>query len=179
MVGTSFPVTGESNLSRTLRKSASRMLARELADPLQVMIIEELVDGPRSVAELVEEIYGSVKGQPGYMTSYSKTRRALEKLSSKGYVSRKLFGAVKPYRLTDFAIARITRYSGGREPPRLLPFTDRLLHLVTLSLTVLLLLSVSGRIELTGSYYTVLNSIFFFSLGLSVARIFQGLRRVF
>ena len=179
MVAISAPGANRPDLSSTLRKSATAALARELEEPLQLLIIEKLLDGPRSIAELVEQIYGSTNGQPGYMTSYTKTRRALEKLSSKGYVSRRHFGAVKPYRLTDFAITRLASFSTGKEPPRLLPTTDRITHLATLCLALFLLLSVSGRIQLSGLHHTVLNAAFFFTLGLSASRIIQGLRRVF
>lgn len=165
-------------LRRGLRQATSKMLALEVKDPLQFSIIENLIDGPRSVAELVEAVYGVGKGQAGYMTSYTKTKRALDRLSSKGYVSRKLFGAVKPYRLTEYAFSRLSSFACGTSPPQFLPGIDRAVHLATLSLAIFMILSVSGRIELTSSFLTLLNSVFFFTLGLSIARIVQGIRRV-
>jgi len=171
-------LSGSEDLRAKLREAASKALAGEVSDPLELAILENLVGGAHSTAELVEEIYGSKRDEPGYMTNYTRARRALDRLSSRGYVSRRLFGSVKDYRLTQYGFERLARLASGVEKPRVLPANDRVLHLVTLSVAVLLLLSASGRMPIPGSFLILLDSLFFFMLGLSVSRIVRGLGMV-
>ncbi len=161
-----------------VRKAAIKILAEEQGESLQVGVIKGLVDGPRSVAELVEEIYGVVKGEPSYMTSYTRTRRALAKLSARGMVSRKVFGSTKPYRLTRHARESLASYATGSDPPSLFPRIDRVVHASAITVAIALTLSLSGRIQVGQPLLSVLQSMFFFTLGLSTARVAQGLRRV-
>ena len=66
-------------------------------------------------------------------------RRTISDLESRGFVSRSLFGKEKPYQLTQFAIARITKITGVSESwePRLIPKVDLILYMGALSLGVL------------------------------------------
>ncbi len=170
--------SGGDEPEEALRRAAIKVLVEESEEPLQIGVIRSLVNGPRSVAELVEEIYGVAKGQPGYMTSYTRTRRALAKLSARGLVSRKIFGSAKPYRLTHHARESLASHAAGGEPPSLLPATDRILHTSAIAIAIVLALSLSGRIQPGQPFLSAVQSVFFFTLGLSTARIAQGLRRV-
>jgi hypothetical protein len=161
-----------------LKRAASRTLASELKDPLEFSIIERLIEGPRTAAELVEEIFSITRDGPGYMTSYTRVRRSLGGLSSRGYVSRKIFGTSKPFRLTHYAIGRLTSFAAGDEPPQVLPNIDRIIHLITLLLLAVVLLSASGRLAIEGMWINILNSLCYFSLGISATRIAQGFWRV-
>ncbi len=161
-----------------LRRAAIRLLAEESGEPLQVSVIQSLVSGARSIAELVEEIYGVVKGQEGYMTSYTRIRRVLAKLSARGLVSRKMFGSAKPYRLTRHARDSLASHATGGSPVSLFPAIDKVLHTSATTIALILALSLSGRIQLGQPFLSMLQSVFFFTLGLSTARIAQGLRQV-
>jgi hypothetical protein len=161
-----------------LRKAAIKLLDQDSRDPLQVDTLLRLIEGPRSAAELVEEIYGMTKSHPGYMTSYTRTRRALAKLSTQGLVSRRVFGSTKPYYLTRYARDGLASHATGSDPPKILPRTDRILHISTTTIAILLVLALSGRIQLNQPIMSVIHFVFFFSLGLTTARIIEGVRRV-
>jgi len=169
---------GSDDFRGKLREVASKALVAEISDPLELAILENLVGGAHSTAELVEEIYGSKRDEPGYMTNYTRARRALDRLSSRGYVSRRLFGSVKDYRLTQYGFERLARLASGVQKPQVLPAKDMVLHFLTLSVAVPLLLSASGRIAVSDSSLILLDSLFFFMLGLSVSRIVRGLGMV-
>lgn len=167
---------GQGAFRRRLREAASRIIEAEIGDPLALAVVERLIEGPWSTAELVEDIYGSKRDSPGYMTNYTRTRRTLDKLSSRGYVSRSVFGAVKHYRLTQYGFAKLASITSGTPAPKVLLASDTALYTMTLLLAFFLVLSASGRIQLPGSLLTYLSFAFFFVLGLSAARIFRGLR---
>ncbi len=122
----------------------------DVSDVLQAEIIGQLLRGRRAVAELVEEIYGERKGGTGFMSAYSRTRRSIRELESRGYVATRLLGKDKPYRLTKYAISRLADFETPVNKARLVPRKDICLYILTTILASLALIVVSGYLDLQG-----------------------------
>ena len=109
------------DLTRTLTELRNRLtrdmeiLAKTQMSMLQAAITQELLSGRRTVAELTEAILLTKPGDAEYHTQYSRIRREIRQMESRGFVvSRKPFGRDKPFMLTQLAIARLTRIEGVR-----------------------------------------------------------------
>ena len=100
-------LAGVSEMQSAMRRSIERMAKSQLANSAQVEIVRELLYGRRTVAELTEAIYHTRQGDAGYSTQYSRIRKELRELESKGLVVRRLFGRDKPYKLTQLAVQRL------------------------------------------------------------------------
>ena len=98
-----------SNVEAGLEGSMKRLVEGQLDSLTQVGIVRELLAGKRTLAELVEALYGLKRQDDGFKTEYTRIRREVRALESKGFVSRALFGRERPYRLTQLAVARITK----------------------------------------------------------------------
>ena len=77
------------------------LMEGDLRDLVQVGIVRKLLPGSRISSELVEAVYDVRRGDEGFQTYYTKIRRAIADLESRGFVSRRLFGRDRPFRLTQ------------------------------------------------------------------------------
>ena len=151
----------------------------DVQDLTQARIIAALLTGQRTVSELVEEIYGQRRGDEGYMGSYSKIRRAVMVLASHGYVSTKLFGKDKPYRLTKYAVANLADISDSTGKPRIIPRVDLIIHGVTVIMGLVALSLVVERISLgSGPAFALFYAALFTLLGASIVRLLESVSKV-
>jgi len=152
-------------------------LARSEFNLLQIEIVEELLSGRRTVAELVEAIYSVSRGGEGFATHYSRVRREIRQLESKGFVvPRKLFGRDKPYGLTQLAVAKLTQIEGVEpgQSQRVVPRIDYLLYVGA----ILLWIAASTVLASSGYVSTIMVAAFFFTSGIAFCRFLQTVRRV-
>jgi len=150
-----------------LRKSVRLLGDLEPRSETQISVVESLLDGPKTIAELTEEIFGTDSAD---QASYMKVRRAVRALGSKGYVSTRLLGKPKPYRLTLYAREMLGSLEPGLPPFRLLAPWDILLHGATLVVATILAL------DLVDSLWWLL--VFVYLAGASSCRLAQLFRRV-
>jgi hypothetical protein len=150
----------------------------DVSDLLQAEIIGKLLTGRRTVAELVEEIYGQRKGGTGFMSAYSKTRRSIRELESKGYVTTTIFGKNKPYRLTKYAISRLSDFETPAHKASLVPRKDLFLYILTSVLAALALAVVYENIGLEGLSLASFYAIFFILVGISITRLLETITKV-
>jgi len=151
----------------------------DVQDLTQARIIGSLLAGQRTVSELVEEIYGYKRGDEGYMGAYSKTRRAVMVLSSHGYVSTRLFGKDKPYRLTRYAVSNLADIRVNGDRPRIMPRIDMVIHSITIFLGVVAFLFALDTISLGSSLpFAVFYAVFFLFLGGSIIRLLESVAKV-
>jgi len=149
-----------------------------ISDVLQARILACLFDGRRTVAELVEELYGCRNPDPGYMSAYSKTRRGIRELESKGYVATRMLGRDKPYRLTSYAISRLSGLASEDMSIRLVPWKDIAIHTVSLILLFFAIGILIGSFELIDPYLVSFYAAFFTMTGVSVTRLVETVSRV-
>lgn len=119
-----------SELQRNMRRATEELAKAEMSNIRQVQIVRELLNGRRTVTELVESLYGLSQDEPGFSTHYSQVQKELRELGSKGFVSRRPFGRNKPYRLTQLAVARLTMMDGVKKgyASRVIPGIDLVLY---------------------------------------------------
>ena len=166
-------------LQHRVRDGVSKLKGLDFGDELAVEILAQLVEGKKTVAEIVERAYGLRVSDEGFHSSYSKVRRVVRRLESKGLISRKLLGRDKPYRLTHHAVANLARIGGEEEQLPLFPRADLVAYLVTTVAAVPVSLHAVGWVEL-GEAVTVglLPSLCFF-LGISFYGAVRTMRKVF
>lgn len=107
-------------VKQRLRRSLNHLETLDIDSLLQAEILSELIDGPRSSAELVEKIlYPSKDNSQEREACYARVRRAVKNLGAKGYVSTGLLRKNSPHRLTRYAVARLAEIGGGLTPEKL------------------------------------------------------------
>ena len=174
------------NLAEVRRATKERVLHAigelgqlDVQDLTQARIIAALLTGQRTVTELVEEIYGQRRGDEGYMGAYSKVRRAVMILASHGYVSTKLFGKDRPYRLTKYAVSNLADINNSAGKIRVFPRVDLFIHGVTVVMGLLALSLAIERISLgSGPAFAIFYAAFFTLLGASIVRLLESVSKV-
>ena len=166
-------------LRHKVRNGVSKLKGLDIGDELAVEIMAQLVEGRRTVSEVVERTYGLCVSDEGFHSSYNRVSREIRRLESKGLVSRKLLGRDKPYRLTQLAIANLARIGGEEQQLPLVTKTDLATYLATVALSVPHFLRAMQWIELAELPTIGLLVGFSFCLGFSCARLLQTLRKVF
>jgi hypothetical protein len=169
---------GPDRLGQRVRKGVSRLRGTDVGDDLQVEILSQLVEGRKTMAELVERIYGLQRDDQGFSSSYTKVRRATKRLESKGLLATKLFGKEKPYRLTDLAIINLARIGGEKEQIALVSRSDLALYIATAALAVPIASLGSSWLQVSDPGVAAFFACFFYLLGASTSRIAQTLRKV-
>ena len=149
-----------------LRHLVDRIHLLDLKSGVQTAVLKELVQGRRTTRELVNLIYGEDRGAATYESNYTRVRRALKSLESRGYVSSSLFGREKTYRLTRHGERTLMNVTAGREPPSLLGKMEIFLLVVTCFVGVFGIFS----LEFTGSIPSLVSVAFFILLGMSLCR---------
>ncbi len=162
-----------------LRSSAKSLDKLGLASVIEANIVAELLEGRKTVAELVEGLYQVPRDNPHYSAYYDKARRAAGSLESKGYVARRLFGRDKPYKLTRLGWGRILAASLDAKPPRTIPGVDAILYLTTLTLGGLCwLLSAGTNLSPGTGSYLALFSAFLIAAGMSIVKFLETMRGI-
>jgi hypothetical protein len=178
-------VSGNERANRSLSGLRSRLdrSIRELAKSeftlVQVEILEELMSGRRTVEELVEAIYSVRRGETGHSTQYSRIRREVRQLESRGFVSRKrLLGRNKPYGLTTLAVAKLANIEDVQSwgPLRVVPAIDWGVYAGVLAMGIFGL-AIHGTAVAHSTFTAVVLS-FAFGSGIAFTRFVQTLRRV-
>lgn len=168
------------DMESRLKGSMKSLVDSEFRSLAQVAIVRELLSGKRTVTELVEALYELKRGDEGFKTQYTRVMREVARLESKGFVSRRLFGRERPYRLTQLAVARITKIA-GIEPswsPRLIRRADLVAYALALGTVVLSFLAARDVVRLSDAFVRVLRPISLFLGGLAFCRFLELLRRV-
>jgi hypothetical protein len=147
-----------------------------ISSPLQAEILALLTDGRRTMSEMTEEIYGMGRSDTSYHTYYMKVSRAVKALQRRGYVVTRLFGRDKPFRLTPFALAKMTDV--GEDNPRVLPVHDAAAYTSTLVLGLVNSWFASTSPFLSRPGTILVYTAFVFLAGFSLARLIQAFRRV-
>jgi hypothetical protein len=145
-----------------------------LKSGLQTEVLREIVDGPRTIRELVNIIYGEDRGSSSFETHYARVRRAARYLEARGYVSASLFGREKPYRLTRHGERCLANLASGFPAPTVMLRTDAFLFAVTLLLGILNLPDVAFPQPAT----SIVSAAFLVLLGVSLCRGVTILREV-
>jgi len=149
-----------------------------IADTLQARIIACLIVGRRTVAELVEEIYGCRNADTGYMSAYSKTRRGIRELESRGYVATRLLGKDKPYRLTHYALGKLSGLGEHGDRERLVSRKDLAVYIASVILLTAAVSILLGVVEPPETYLVWFYALFFTFLGISLTRLAETISRV-
>jgi len=101
---------------------------------LEAEVLIRLMDGKRTAAELVDDIYGQRRGEVGYEASRKRTQRALKNLERRGFVSTRILGRDRPYRMTKHGIAVLASIA----LEEVIPNTISLAHIGVFTITILL-----------------------------------------
>ena len=170
-----------SDLESQIAGSMKTLVEAELKDLAQVGIVRELLSGNRTSSEIVDALYGVRRGDEGFQSHYTKIRREIADLESKGFVSRRLFGRDRPYRLTQLAVARLTRMAnvGPTWSTSLVPRLDLFVYGAAVCLAGICALGSMDILSLPpGPSFLVLLSTALFLGGIAFTRFVETLRRV-
>ncbi len=170
-----------SDLESRMNRSTRQLMRAQLSSMCQVSIVKELLSGERTLAELVQGVYGLTSTDEGYLTCYTRVRREVGDLESKGFVSRRMLGKNRPYRLTQLAVAKLTKMATVHSSwtSRLIPPADVILYTVTALLITLCALSSGGLVVLPlRSSFLVLFSVSLILGGMSLLRFMETVLRV-
>ena len=167
-------------LQNTMRRAMEQLAKGELTNIVQVQIVRELLNGRRTVAELVEALFELKQGDEGYLAHYYQIDKELRLMGSKGLVSRRLFGRDKPYALTQHAVARLTMIRGvkGRSSSKVVPRRDLLLYASVMVLGMIGAWLATGSLG-SGTPLLAIAFLFMFAGGAAFARFVEAFLRVF
>jgi hypothetical protein len=167
----------QSQMSGTLKI----LIEGELKDLTQVSIVRELLGGRRTSSELVEAVYGVRRGELGFDSCYTRIRRAVADLESKGFVSRRLFGRDKPYYLTQLAVVRLTRIAKAAPRGRyaLLPRIDIVIYTAAVALASICAVASAEVFSLPeGPWFLIIYSVALLLSGVALTRFLETLKVV-
>jgi hypothetical protein len=162
-----------------LRESVRSLKDLALVSELQTEVLRHLVDGPRTVPELVFLIYEVGREDSEFSIYYMRIRRSIRKLENKALVSTKIFGRDKPYRLTRYAVENLYYVGRPNSPETLLSRVDLAIYSAALILgsgTLFLVWSSPSVPEPT--WIIISSGAFTYLLGLATSRIIRSLRRI-
>jgi len=78
-----------------------------LKGSLEADVVSCLVEGQKTITEMVENIFQIRINNPEFNTYYMRVWRATQDLEYKGYVARSLFGRQRPYRVTPLCVEKL------------------------------------------------------------------------
>jgi hypothetical protein len=166
-------------LKQRVADGVAKLKGLDIGDQLAVEILSQLVGGRKTHTEIREGIYGLIRSDEGFKSSYGRVDREIRKLESRGLVSRRLFGNDRPYRLTQLAIINLAKIGGEEQQVAVIQRIDLVPYTATLVMAVVAFLEANGWLILpeigTLSLFVCLG----FAGGLSFGRILQTIRRVF
>jgi hypothetical protein len=167
------------DLQDKIRSGISRLKGLDIGDETAIEILANLIGGRKTVAEIVERIYGLGSKDEGYFSAYTRVNRVIRRLESKGLVSRRVFGRDKPYRLTDLAIINLARIGGGAKQVSALPMRDIATYLATVAASLPLAVIAFQWAQFSEPVIIAMFGLFCFLFGVSFTRVLEGIRRVF
>jgi len=170
--------SGLDELGAKVSEGVSRLRGLDVGDQLEVEILSRLARGRRTIAELVEQVYGLGRYDEGFGPSYTRVRRKMKRLESKGLVSTKLFGKERPYRLTDLAVTNLARIGGEGKQIDLLSMTDLAVYVATGTLALPMISLSAHLVEMASPTVVMVFAGFFYLLGGSTFCIIRMIRRV-
>ena len=167
------------NLQGKVRAGVAKLRGLDIGDELSIEILAQLIEGKKTVTEIVEAVYGLKHFEDGFVSSYGRVWREIRRLESKGLVSTRLLGRNKPYRLTQLAIINLAKIGGEEQQVPIIPRIDLIPYLGTVGIAIVAILQSSGLLQLSdlGSFFLLLFFGIFF--GLSLGRALETVRRVF
>ena len=150
----------------------------QISTLLETEILSSLVGKERMVSELTEEIYGVTRQSPSYHTYYMKVSRAVRALQRNGYVTTKVWGRDKPFKLTAFAASKIMDVDGKVQ--RVVPLCDALVYVAAVGFGLAnIFLAASAASPWLSTPKTILPYTAFLVLsGYSLARLSIAVRKV-
>jgi hypothetical protein len=165
---------GSEDVTKDISTLTRKMRDLDL-DTLQSEILGELMEGRRTLAEMVDILFGVRYGDDSFDAHYSQLRRAISGLEKRGFVAREgLFGREKPYRLTQFGVAKLATISPDMSQPGIISKLDLLFFCITAAWAITVcVLSTS-----TGFPFTLAASVLGFLLGVVTTRSIQITRKV-
>jgi hypothetical protein len=166
-------------LDQRVRRGVVKLRGLDIADELEVEIVTLLIEGRFTAVEIVQRIYGVGRYEEGFNSCYTRTRRALKRLESKGLVSTSFLGKTKPYRLTDLATINLARIGGEREQIGIISRSDLVFYSATLFFAVPILWIGAGWWQPQSPLIAGMYACFFYLLGVSTSRVTQTVRKVF
>lgn len=167
------------DLHNKVRDGVSKLRGLNIGDELSVEILSNLIEGRMTVAEITERVYGLTNNDEGYSSCYSRIRRGIRRLESKGLVSRSLFGTNQPFRLTELAVINLAKIGGEEKQMKVVPRTDLVVYLATIVLALPVVFSALTLVEIAELSIISIFGCFCFLLGISFTRIVMSVRRVF
>jgi hypothetical protein len=149
----------------------------DVTTTLQAEIIAHLLYGRRTPRELVELIFEIENDCGSFHQYYMRISRALQSLESHGFVSRRLFGSEKPYRLTRYALSRLASLDRdrGRGP---VSRWDASIIATTVGVGIATIAADQGLVPLARLEFMVLYTLFILLSGMSLLRFIEMVRRV-
>ena len=157
------------DLRDSVKKSVRILGDLDPRSELQMAIINSLLTGPKSAAELTRLVFG--EEPEGFEARYMRATRTLALLESKGYVSKRILGKPKPYKLTSYALEKLGSLAAGDlSPVRIVKLWDIAVYVLTLTLA-----SVAAFSPVDSFWISVF---FVYFAGISTSRMIQTLRRV-
>ena len=164
-------------LREKIRDNVRLLSTLDIDTTLQAEIVAHLLDGRKTPAQLAELLFESQGEGSSSHPYYMRVSRALQVLESRGYVSRRLFGSHKPYRLTRYALAMLASLdetgAGG-----LVGRWDMALFLATGICAVFTISANQGYCQLGRFPFMVLYTVFLLLSGMSLLRFLEKVRRV-
>ncbi len=149
----------------------------EFATTLETEILACLLEGSKTVGELVELVFRVRKENCSFHQYYMRVSRVLRKMELEGYVSRRLFGSNKPYTLTHFALARLASEGDG-PAPKLVDRWDLGTYGATIAAAVATVCTSSGVVPISRSEFMVVYTVLVFLCGVCSLRLAGMLKRV-
>ena len=166
-------------LQHRVRNGIAKLRGLEIGDDLGIEILSHLIDGGRSVCEIVELAYGLGNNDQGYKSAHARVSREIRKLESRGLVSRRILGKEKPYRLTELAVINLAKIGGEERQLPVVPRLDMAAYSATLALSLFEGVEAMGWLSLSRSGTIGLLVILSFMLGISFVEVLRTIRRVF
>jgi hypothetical protein len=160
--------------------SSVRRFHRLNLSMLEAEVMDRLMDGRRTAAELVEEIYELPKNNQGFEAAYRRIHRTLHALEGRGLVSTNLLGREKPYRLTPHGIAVLSSILPGMGEVRKVRSTEVGAYVVTAIWGAFTLVYSQGLIlQVDVDVLFALVATLFTMIGFSLALLIFMVRRFF
>lgn len=147
---------------------------------LQREILRRLIEGRRTITEVVELIYHTSRNDASFHADFMKVSRAMRRLEQRGFVATNLFGRDKPYRLTTHALETLY-YLGqsGEVRQRLVQKGDTAVYVSTLLAGAATLAFIWNSPKLPEPVWVFLPSgLFLILVGVSLCRMASMMRRI-
>jgi hypothetical protein len=167
------------NLRDRVKDGITKLKGLEIGDEFAVEILAQLVEGKKTVAEIVEAVYGLRNSDEGYLPIYAKVWRQIRQLESKGLVSTRILGRNKPYRLTQLAIINLAKIGGEEQQVPVIPRVDLVPYVGTLVIAGIAILQARDILQFTETTTMGLLLLFGLFAGVSLCRSIETIRRVF